>query len=181
MDVANETSQAMITNFKRKIIIEPLMIGYMFFVWPFWVITTQYILNDIRAEHGINNTDKTPYSCDSNSTSDLERSLEARAQSEASYFQLWIALSQGVPSIIAMLFLGNYSDKAGRRFLISPPCIGTTLMSMCFVLVIALNASRYYLLIGIFFYGISGSLTCLVSGCFAYIADTTSAERYLSC
>lgn len=174
------STEVRIVTPKRTIVIEPLLIVFTFFSVPSISLSSQYILTSIRAELGANSTSYNQsgiHYCNASSESEEEKEMEAKAQSEAAYFQLYMDLLQGIPCMFVGLFLGNYSDKAGRKYSIVPPLTGMTLMTLCYVIVISLNASRYYLFIGAAFNGLGGYFMALLCGCLAYVADTTSVEK----
>ena len=162
---------------KRTVIIEPLLIAFIFFALPSSSASSQYILSSIRSDLGVNfTTNSTP--CGENVTDDdPEKLLEAQAQSQAAYFSLYLDLLQGVPAAIIGIFLGNYSDKAGRKYAIVPPCIGLTIKCLSYVLVISLKANIYFLFIGTFLDGCCGSFTTLLCGSLAYVTDIISVEK----
>ena len=171
-----EETQSRVIIPKRTIIVEPLLISFIFFTLPSSMVSSQYILSTYRYELGVNFTMNHSL-CNQTDSDDPMRQLEAEAQSKAAYFSLWLDLIQGIPSAIIGLFLGNYSDKAGRKFAIVPPCIGLIFKCLSFVLVIWLKANIFFLFIGAFLDGLCGSFTTLLCGCLAYVSDITTIEK----
>lgn len=86
-------------------------------------------------------------------------------------------LIEGLPSILMVLIYGAYSDEMGRRVTILVPYFGGLIQTVCVCLMILLELPFYVYYIGSFFYGLSGSYGTLLSGVFAYLADTTSSSQ----
>ena len=100
-------------------IMEPLLVLNMFFLNPLFVIMPQYIeRREWEKLMGNETFPASSNSCQSNANSTDNPILGnlTLAGSATSYFNVEYMLTGSIPSIFAVLFLGPYSDKAGRRF-----------------------------------------------------------------
>ena len=94
-------------------------------------------------------------------------------QSYASYVQLGIVMFSALPSIVITLFMGGWSDKAGRRPALIVPILGSVLEAAVIIVVVYAKLPIYCLFIGAFIHGLCGYYTTIILACMSYIADTT--------
>lgn len=179
---SESTEDAYIRKPTRKIIIEPILVIFMFVTFPMALLSQQYIVNVITQskmhEKGwINITDwnETGSHCVNQSAESYI--FQQEVQADASQFNIFMSLAAGVPSLFTTIFLGGLSDKIGRKYAILMPIIGTFVRTLSYILVILLNLSIWYLLIGSFLDGCLGSYQTLLMGCFSYIADITAPDQ----
>ncbi len=161
---------------KRKIIIEPLMLGFSLFSYPMLSVTQLYIIHRIAEDHGGNITNTNETACTAN-INDSVFKFTQQVQQEASYFSLYQDILVIIPAMFAAMFLGNYSDKAGRKYAILPPLVGQCASALCYFLVVWLHLPLKVLFLGSFLYGTSGSYGTFLLGSLAYTADITPKEN----
>ena len=82
-----------------------------------------------------------------------------------------------VPGLIMTLFLGHYSDYAGRKIVMMPAIASGCIRAFLTILVAYYDAHIYYLLIPAFLDAFTGSSVAVVMAVFAYITDISSPER----
>ena len=82
-----------------------------------------------------------------------------------------------VPGLVMTLFLGHYSDYAGRKIVMLPAIASGCFRAFLTVLVAYYDANIYYLLIPAFLDAFTGSTVAVVMAVFAYITDISSPER----
>ncbi len=82
-----------------------------------------------------------------------------------------------IPSFIVCLFMGTWSDKVGRKPVISIGLLGGVLETIFVLLTMYLDLSLYLLYIGGFLNGMCGFFTGLTLAVMSYIADCTEKEK----
>ena len=91
--------------------------------------------------------------------------------------QLVTMLVKGIPPIIFALFIGPWSDKFGRKFLIVFPLIGYVLYNVWFLI----NVIFYdyftvdYLMVEVIQYWFGGFM-CLFLGLYSYVSDISDEK-----
>ncbi|ELU02912.1 hypothetical protein CAPTEDRAFT_44150, partial [Capitella teleta] len=167
----------------RTIIVEPVMIMLMVFGYPLSLLGQLFIVEKITEELTGQNTvnvsvNSSVNQCEANK-SDPEYILQDAIQKESAFFMAMSSLVSGVPALFVTLFLGNYSDKVGRKFAILPPLVGTIAKCISYLLVINFKGSIWWLLLGSFAEGCGGFYVVALMGCLSYIADITKPEDRL--
>ena len=159
---------------KRWLTVEPIILLYYIYYSPCLLVADQYIFNSLSEKYNLNSSNNSVCGCNNQSG---QGNVEEQVQSESSRVMLVLNSVGTVTAMASSLFFGAYSDDGGRKVVNTLPMVGSMLKSDCFLLVISLKLSYWYLVIGMFIEGFFGSiLTCLM-GCYAYIADISSVER----
>lgn len=173
---------------KRTIIVEPLLVISALSTVPLVILTQQYVFQQeaklVAIKHGISNYTIPPTSenpC-GNPTSEQNRSsplanFTEEIQAATSKFVIYSNLAASLPALLVTLFLGAYSDQAGRRYAILPPLLSSFAKVAVYVYVVLADLPVNYLLIGSFVDGFGGGYATLLLGCFAYLADITLPEQ----
>ena len=108
---------------------------------------------------------------------DIYYQTEMRATSEASKMNLYFSLAGGIPSVIAVLFFGAYTDTLGRRFLLVLGITGASIRLIIAAVVVYLEANLYFILIACFIEGFTGQHSSIIQASLAYIADITEPGK----
>uniref|UniRef100_A0A8C4NLY3 Uncharacterized protein n=1 Tax=Eptatretus burgeri TaxID=7764 RepID=A0A8C4NLY3_EPTBU len=95
-------------------------------------------------------------------------------QVEFSRFDLYLTLAGFVPSFLATLFFGAYSDQHGRRFPLFIICFGDAISNILMVILIYLDLPLWVFYILNFTTSFFGGTTTLLGSSFAYVADVSS-------
>lgn len=181
---ANTTMRSMSLKLQRCFLVEPILIVYFFCEFPVGIICQRYILDWVTVDRlerdaALNishDANKTMTPCDANiSKNDYE--FQQSVQSASSFFLLTESIVYGTPAVFVTLFLGAGSDKIGRRFAILPPLLGTILKSSVATLIVWYKASIYWFYLGDALYGVCGSFSAMIMGCYAFVADRTPPEN----
>ncbi|XP_067046422.1 proton-coupled folate transporter-like [Acropora muricata] len=163
-----------------KITVEPVIFCYAFGIILHVPVIQQYIHKRISEEKGIiYNTTASLSNCDLTQVSrNVETSkLQKAVQSESSFMQLGMVFSASAPSLFVALFLGAWSDRAGRRRVMGLPIFGSAVESAIILWVISFNLPIHMLLLAGFINGICGFFPTMVLSLFSYIADITDQSQ----
>uniref|UniRef100_T1JHG5 Major facilitator superfamily (MFS) profile domain-containing protein n=1 Tax=Strigamia maritima TaxID=126957 RepID=T1JHG5_STRMM len=103
---------------------------------------------------------------------------QEEAQKYAANFMMFKTIMDTLPSIFWGLFIGSWSDKFGRKFLLTVPNIGAGVA----MLLLALTAYKTewdenYLLLSSTSFALTGSMLVMDTGVMSYIADITTPEK----
>ena len=82
-----------------------------------------------------------------------------------------------IPGLVMTLFLGHYSDYAGRKIVMMPAIASAGIRAFLSILIAYYDANIYYLLIPAFLEAFTGSSVAVVMAVFAYITDISAPER----
>ena len=169
----------------RTVIVEPIALLIGLCVMPtamlsqFYIVAyyTEHLSNGtiVNSSHH-NGNHRSESLCDVNK-SDPVFVFGEEVQRRATNFSLILGLCSLIPALFVTMFIGAYSDKAGRRYAIIPPIAGCTLRAISHVVVIGLKLPVEYLVIGAVMEGIGGYYHTMLLGCFAYISDIVPADR----
>ena len=164
----------------NKITVEPVIFCYAFGIILHVPVIQQYIHKRISEEKGIiYNTTASLSNCDLTQLSrNVETSkLQKAVQSESSFMQLGMVFSASTPSLFVALFLGAWSDRAGRRRVMGLPIFGSAVESAIILWVISFNLPIHMILLAGFINGICGFFPTMVLSVFSYIADITDQSQ----
>lgn len=164
----------------HKITVEPVIFCYAFGIILHVPVIQQYIHRRIAEEKGIiYNTTASLSNCDSmRATRNGETlKMQKEVQSEASFMQLGMVFSASAPSLLVALFLGAWSDRAGRRRVMALPIFGSAIESAIILWVIAFNLPIQTLLLAGFINGLCGFFPTMVLSVFSYVADITEESQ----
>ena len=110
--------------------------------------------------------------CLANNHTQEYKVLAAMVEAESSRFTtLQSAVSLG-PALVMTLFLGHYSDCAGRKIVMLPEIVSASIHAFLTILMAYYDLNIYYLLILTFLDALTGSST--ITAAFAYMTDITS-------
>ena len=164
----------------NKITVEPVIFCYAFGIILHVPVIQQYIHRRLAEDKGViynitaslSNCEFTPV------TRNVETvKLQKEVQSEASFMQLGMVFSASAPSLFVALFLGAWSDRAGRRRVMGLPIFGSALESAIILSVIYFNLPIYMLLLAGFINGVCGFFPTMVLSVFSYMADITEESQ----
>ena len=160
------------------------LIGPVMFVYIFAMICSYYALIEYTKEYFMKiEYDKANLTTDSSydrchaDEDDIVYKAQTKATSTASRFNLYYAVAAGVPSMIANMVLGSYTDALGRKFLIAIGITGTCIRLGIAAIIISFEADINYLLIAGFIEGCTGQYATALQASFAYTADITKPGK----
>ena len=169
----------------RTVIVEPIALLIGLCVLPTGMLSQFYIVayyteqlsngTIVNSSHH-NGNHRSESLCDVNK-SDPVFVFGEEVQRRATNFSLILGLCSLIPALFVTMFIGAYSDKAGRRYAIIPPIAGCTLRAISYIVVIGFKLPVEYLVIGAVMEGFGGYYHTLLLGCFAYISDIVPADR----
>uniref|UniRef100_S4RNF8 Lysosomal proton-coupled steroid conjugate and bile acid symporter SLC46A3 n=1 Tax=Petromyzon marinus TaxID=7757 RepID=S4RNF8_PETMA len=151
-------------------VVEPIVALFAFAVFLSSPLNQQYIY---RRFGNFSTNDSTGSTCSPNG-SDVEDELEKEAQAAASLFQVRLDLVGFLPAVLASLVLGVYSDTSGRRLMMILPCIGYSLESIVYILIVSLELPLPWLYLGCLLRGATGGYASILAGSFAYLTDVAN-------
>ena len=163
-----------------KITVEPVIFCYAFGIILHVPVIQQYIHKRVAESKGVvYNTTASLSNCDSIPIPKKEETLKIQkeVQSEASFMQLGMVFSASAPSLFVALFLGAWSDRAGRRRVMGLPIVGSAIESAIILWVINFNLPIQMLLLAGFINGICGFFPTMVLSMFSYMADITEESQ----
>src|SRR6218665_351460 len=184
---ASQTSEKRdcLSRLRRWFLVEPILVIYLFGIFPVQTISQKYILEwftketlDRLASQNLSshNTNATFDPCHSNK-SDPDYQFQEYVQRQSSQFALYESIINGVPAVFVTIILGAGSDLFGRRFAILPPLIGNLIANSISTFVICTKSSIYWFFLRDAIFGCSGSFFSILMGCLAYVADRTPPEK----
>ncbi|XP_006812959.1 proton-coupled folate transporter-like [Saccoglossus kowalevskii] len=107
----------------------------------------------------------------------LTSSQEEYVQTQTSHWLIYLNLVQMVPSVIAALFLGSWSDTVGRKFSMILPCLASCIYAAILIVsVVYIYSPIPFIFIGTFLLGCSGAYITITFAVFSYIADITGIK-----
>ena len=168
---------------KRKIVVEPVLVILAVSGFALQMTVSLYTYRrfqeEAAEEMGINistiDFSKLMDHCSLNKSSEVYI-LSHLAQKKNSYFNIVTGIANAIPNLVTATFLGPYSDKAGRKYAIVIPLVGTLIYSAVCLVVTKFTLPVWYLIIGNFIDGLGGRYIVLLIGCFSYIADITPKD-----
>ncbi len=87
-----------------------------------------------------------------------------------------MSLVNFIPGLVMLLVIGSYSDRLGRKLALITPCIGSITGILVQMAIVYFDLPVWVFLFGVVEY-LFGGLYTIVTGCFAYIADTVPQEK----
>ena len=162
---------------KRKVIVEPVLFMVALFTWPYYSVGQQYILERTYIDMAGNNVYQSNASCGEISEDDPVYIFEKDVQERSTYFSMMVDIARTVPVFLIGPFLGAYSDKIGRKYIMFSGLAGITINVLLYVLVAEYELPMWILIIGGVFEGALGSMAVVIMSGYSYLADTTSLEN----
>ncbi|CAI5643469.1 solute carrier family 46 member 3 [Oreochromis niloticus] len=161
---------------KRLLLLEPVMALCAFSYFLNAPLMQQYVYRRLWVQ--MTNTTY-PISdisrCTAN-TSNNSNSYED-VQKQASLFSLYTDVLCTIPSLVVILLLVTYSDRAGRKITIIMPVIGMLINTLAYLTVSYFELNIYLLIGSSILSALCGGLGTFLGGCFAYIADLCDTCR----
>ncbi len=102
--------------------------------------------------------------------------FQNQVQTATAQWMMYIEIAETIPSVLVTLVLGPISDIKGRKFALILPLIGSSIMSLIFILTETLNWPYAVAIVALFMNGILGSAALLFTAAFSYIGDVSSRE-----
>lgn len=184
-DLCNEHESSEPTGNKlaavvSKITVEPVVLFYAFSVILHVPLIQQYIHQRITHSKGMAyNTTESLSNCDPLPLGYTAHTIKIRKdiQSEASFVTLGLVFSVTAPSLFVALFLGAWSDRVGRKKVMSVPIFGSVVESIIILVVIHWRLPLEFLLLAGFINGCCGFFPTFILSVFSYIADITEESH----
>ena len=164
----------------NKITVEPVVLFYAFSVILHVPLIQQYVHQRITRSKGMTyNTTESLSNCDPLPLGSTARTLKIQkeVQSEASFITLGLVFSVTAPSLFVALFLGAWSDRVGRKKVMSVPIFGSVVESIIILVVIHWKLPLLTLLLAGFINGCCGFFPTFILSVFSYIADVTEESQ----
>ncbi|XP_052752477.1 proton-coupled folate transporter isoform X2 [Galleria mellonella] len=155
----------------KYITVEPPMFLYMMAYMITSVIEqTFYVYQACTVNHGYSS--EICYNISNN------EEVNREVQVTVSTFHQWNGIASHVVPLILAFFLGSYSDKRGRKFILLAGLVG----KLYFSATITLNALKawpveYVIYTAAFPSALTGADLAIFAGCFSYLADVTSVKN----
>ena len=140
-------------------------------------MSQQYILERTYTDMAGNNEYILNASCGDISEDDPAYIFEKDVQERSTYFSMMVDIARTLPIFLIGPFLGAYSDKIGRKYIMFFGLAGITLNILLYVLVTEFELPMWILIIGGLLEGTLGSMPIVIMSGYSYLADTTSLEN----
>eukprot|EP00794_Sanderia_malayensis_P005304 gene5304-5973_t len=157
---------------------EPAFLLYVFGLLLHMPLVQQYVYYRISLREGF------PYkfsghesSCQGITVNSTLKELQQKVQAQTAYFHIGSSMCNTVPSVVVCLFLGTWSDKIGRKPVMSIGLLGAVLEAIFTLLTMYLHLPIFVLYVGAFLNGIGGYFTGLTLAVMSFIADTTEKDK----
>ena len=111
-----------------------------------------------------------------NST-ESEREDQAKIQTLASNFNIYVTVALGIPNIFSNLLIGSYSDVYGRKMFISIALCGQFVKGLLLTIAIYFEINIYIFVIFSVIDGCTGSIMGTITAMLAFTADCTVPGR----
>lgn len=163
----------------RLVTIEPVVVLYFMVTVAFVPLLQQYLYARLSKEYGYvdpNSASSDDELCGVPDQNTTDKSYH-KVQTDASIWFVMLAGSIVGPSMVLTMFIGPYSDKAGRKIAIIPPLLGGTVRTAVNLIVMAKELPLWIMLIGAVFDGLTGGPGALLAGSFSYTADVSTYEN----
>ncbi|KAM3968441.1 lysosomal proton-coupled steroid conjugate and bile acid symporter SLC46A3 [Aphomia sociella] len=157
--------------FYKYVTVEPPMFLYMMaFMITSVIEQTFYVYQACTVNHG--------YSSEICYDISNHEEINEKVQVTVSTFHQWNGIASHVVPLFLAFFLGSYSDKRGRKFILLAGLIG----KLYFSTILTLNAIKawpleYVIYTAAFPSALTGADLAIFAGCFAYIADVSSVKN----
>ncbi|XP_049884973.1 proton-coupled folate transporter [Pectinophora gossypiella] len=155
----------------KYITVEPAMFFYMMaYMITSVVEQTFYVFRACTVNHGY--SEQVCYNISGHSA------INKEIQGTVSVFLQWFGIASHVVPCFLAFFLGAYSDKRGRKVILLAGLLG----KLYFSTMLTINAMNdwpveYVIYTAAFPSAITGADLAIFAGCFAYLADVTTAEN----
>ena len=189
--LSNESTQSAadihITKPNRLVVIEPVIAVIALAGFPIiqlqQLFIYQQVVRQLAEDYGIANvllippTTQSPCNITSSDVNGSLADISSEAQVATSRFLIYLGLATAFPALFMSVFLGGYSDKAGRKYAILPGLLAMITRTAVYAIMAGFDLSMWWMMLGAFLDGLGGSFHVLLG--YAYVADMTSPERRL--
>lgn len=174
-----EQEQIKSAKIRKGYIVEPVAFLYFLGYMIFLPTIQQYVYHILMQQHGIDdqNIDKITQCTNKNSTNSSLASKISIVQKESSEFMLIQNTVVLLPSFTMTLFLGRYTDHAGRRIALILPIVGGFLKATICLSIVCFRLNLYLITLANLADCLTGGPMSLIMAINAYICDVTSPER----
>ena len=97
-------------------------------------------------------------------------------QKEVAVLNLYVGVASQIPSIVAALVLGPFSDRYGRRIAVGIVAVGLVLQSILAYVIIDLPLNLHFFVLSSGLRALGGGLAGLLTTSYSYIADISSKK-----
>eukprot|EP00118_Oscarella_pearsei_P008960 m.48854 g.48854 ORF g.48854 m.48854 type:complete len:468 (+) comp33929_c0_seq3:53-1456(+) len=157
---------------RRMVTVEVILFVYQFAEFMSIPLLQQLVYSKVSELKNYTATSQTnSFNC--NVTSSIQKQVEE----ETSYWILYLNVANSIPAVLSALALGAWSDKTGRRFVLSLPAVGLSLNAFVVLSVWYRDLPIPYLLIGQIAAGALGGFATFLMACFAYVSDISDLEH----
>ena len=151
----------------RKITVEPVLFFYMLCYIMSLPIVQQLAFKKVCREK-----------YDDEICKNLTKLQEDYVQETTSKWILYQSVSSTLPSILASLILGSWSDRVGRKVILILPSVGGVIAYINYMINAAFFSLNVdFLLIGVCISGFFGGFATTLLGVFSYISDITDKSQ----
>lgn len=158
--------------------VEPALFLFMFSTFMSYPLMYQLVYQRVCQAHNCsssNDANKSHANSSVHSCPHTASDVQTRVEDDTSSWILYINVANSVPSILAALAFGAWSDRVGRKVVISLPAIGLSVNAGFVLLVWYLHLSLPVLFAGQIVSGFLGGFATFNMGVFAYMSDVTSS------
>lgn len=157
--------------------IEPVIFLYAYGLFMHLPVIQQYVYKRVSVAKNFPYTSSTKENCQNQTLNATLKELEKEVQALSSYIHLGVVMFASIPSIFTALFIGAWTDTAGRLPALALPAIGSTLEALVVLLTMYFEWPIYVLFVGSAISGTCGFFTTMVLAVMSYIADTTDESE----
>ncbi len=177
----NDGSNSYEVAITRLVTVEPVIVLYFVVNVAFMPLLQQYLHARLSIEYGYGHPNSTSLMTSETICviNNITNTLYKQIQTEASFWMVVILGTMVIPSMVLTIFLGAYSDKAGRKIAIIPPLLGGIIRTILVMITMAFNLPVWVLPISTALEGLSGGPGALLTGCYAYSADLSDRDHRL--
>ena len=176
-NIASNTSMASL-KYHWPVTVEPVVFIFMFASFMSYPLLYQLVYQRVCDMHNCSSPAHNDANSSSTSCPNMPSDVQSRVEDETSLWILYINVAYATPSIVAALAFGAWSDRVGRKIVISLPAIGLSVNAGCILLVWYLHLPIPVLFTGQIISGLLGGYGSFNMAVFAYMSDITlSASR----
>lgn len=152
---------------RLRVTVEPVLFFYMLCIFMSFPLLQQLAFKKIcRSKY------------DDAICKNLTKTQEDFVHKETSKWILYQSVSLTLPSIFASLIFGSWSDKVGRKVILTLPSVGSVLLYINYILnVVYFSLDVNFLLIGVCISALFGGFATTLLGVFSYISDVTDKSQ----
>ena len=180
VDITRDRSSVWYTScscWPKLVTTELVLIIYSLYLAAAWPLTEQYIYAEVSNRNNFTDEVKQALNCSFTNKSSPEFQLKQFVQSQATSYMIYQNVALLFPSFFVTIFLGGYSDKAGRKFAMIYPCIGALIRCIFCIIIIQLNLSLTWFFVASVMEGCFGGSAMFLMAAFSYITDITTEKN----